>query len=575
MLLAGAPAQGAIAAGAPLYTYVVLQDGSRRSYDEALAVACLQGIINRDSPELYVLSSRDARPQFWLDVLSGDGRWLEGRALTRISDLDGLVRLAGGRLKGAVIWDPGVPATLNVATTIAGVEDAVALSPELAEEKLRAWGLPVIADLRGKFTGAETGSRKNDAYRWAIRQYLAKGRCSSHRLCLFEDSFATRERGNIGYVVTRDWAVCNRSFVFDLSPWGDERPGDDTGQRLGLDLETYRMILEATMRNAAGRHATELTGFFSFEKYSAFGGHRSAHEPVPTEWETVWLISPYNFYQNTASSDCFNQSLHSKAPRPALRQHWVSRTPPLEAKAYLCILMADYDSSTPLYDFLPDNFHKPSRGTLPLAWGINPNLLETYPDLISYFYSMASPEDTFTADASAAGYVNPSRIRKDSLPLFVAHCTAFYHEADMDISPMVLDWCQPTADVKDAFSRFSPGGYASIIYDFHGGTSAPLRPQVWRGMPMTELINDAGDAFSSPQKTADLMAHAIRGRGASLPGFYFFRIVWANTGGVTEAVALLRQKLPGIEIEVLDPHGFFGLLRQYLEKQQASPGGRN
>ena len=83
-------------------------------------------------------------------------------------------------------------------------------------------------------------------------------------MCLFEDSFSTRARGDLGYVVTRDWAVKNRAFVFDLSPWGDEKPQDDPDQRLGLDLETYRMILEETLRHSAGQHMTELTGFFAF-----------------------------------------------------------------------------------------------------------------------------------------------------------------------------------------------------------------------------------------------------------------------------------------------------------------------
>jgi hypothetical protein len=545
----------------PLHVFVLAQDGSRRSYDEAVAVACIQGVVNRDSPDLYVLSKGDEHPRFWLDVLSSGGRWLQGRPLEPVADIDALVRLAGARLKGAVIWDPRVPATLNVATTIAGVEDAVVLSPELADEELGAWGLRVIRDLRGMFTGAETGSSKDDVYRWAVREYLAKGRCSSHRLCLFEDSFGTRERGNIRYAVTRDWAVCNRSFVFDLSPWGDEAPADDPGQRPGLDLETYRAILGATERNAAGRQMTELTGFFSFKKYSNVPGHRSAHEPVPTEWETVWVITPYNCYQNTVSSDCYNQSLHSQAPRAPLRQHWATRSPALGRKAYLCILMADYDSSTPLYEFLPKNFHKPGCGSLPLAWGLNPNLLETYPDLIAYFYAMASPEDTFTSDASAAGYFNPSRVPPRNMPLLVEHCRRFFREADMDIAPMVLDWCQPTPAVLDAFARFSPAGFGTIIYDFHSGTGRPARTQVWRGMPVTELINDAGDAFSSAERTADEMAGAIKGRGAGAPGFYFFRIVWASTGGIEEAVGLLRRRLPALDIEVLDPHAFFGLLK--------------
>jgi hypothetical protein len=317
----GAGGVHAVEASKPLYTYTLTHDGTRDSYDEALAVASLQGIINRQSPTLYLLSRKNTRPQFWLDLLAQDGRWLEGKERRSVVDLEALVKLAGNRLKGAVIWDPAVPASVNVATTAAGVDDAVVLSPELADRYLVQWHVPVLQDLRGRFTGAETGSKKNDAYRWAIREYLAKGSCSSHLLCLFEDSFSTRTPGDIGYVLTRDWAVKNRAFVFDLSPWSDEKPLDDAEQRLGLDRETYHLVLAETLRHSAGRQLTELTGFFAFSKYSNMPGHKSAHEPVPTEWETVWLISPYNCYQNTISSDCFNQSLHSQAPRQPLKQH--------------------------------------------------------------------------------------------------------------------------------------------------------------------------------------------------------------------------------------------------------------
>jgi hypothetical protein len=62
----------------PLYTYTLAQDGTPEAYDEAMAVACLQGIINRESPELYVLSRKNTRPQYWLDILSKEGRWLAG-----------------------------------------------------------------------------------------------------------------------------------------------------------------------------------------------------------------------------------------------------------------------------------------------------------------------------------------------------------------------------------------------------------------------------------------------------------------------------------------------------------------
>jgi hypothetical protein len=458
-----------------------------------------------------------------------------------------------------------------VATTVAGVRDAVVLSPELAGRYLAQWHLPILQDLRGKFTGAETGSRKNDAYRWAIREFLSQGLCSPHRLCLFEDAFSTRARGETGYVVTRDWAVRNRAFVFDLSPWGDEAPGDDPGQRLGLDLETYRMILAETLRQSAGKQMTEMTGFFAFSKYSDTPDHRSAHLGVPTEWESVWLISPFNCYQNTISSDCFNQSLHSHAPRLPLKQRYGAKPVTLENKSYLCILMADYDSATPLYDFLPNHWDDPDRGKIPLAWGINPSLLETYPDLIAYFYQTASAEDTFTADASAAGYMNPNRIRQEYLPLFVRHNKQFFREADMTMAPMVLDRDPPSPDVKDAFQQFAPDGFATIVADVLGRRGHFPEPQVWKGMPILELLNDTCNSKQSGPM-AEIMARVIQSRGNVHPGFYFFRTTWVNPGVITGAVALLRGQHPELNCEVLSPRAFFTLFKEH--QQPAGPSSR-
>ncbi len=549
----------------PIYTYTLTHDGSPESYDESMAVACLQGIINRDRPRLYVLSKKDGRPEYWRKILSSKERWLAGKAFKPLADLNALVEMARPGLKGAIIWDPEVPASVNVATTIAGVEDGVVLSPEYAKKYLGDWKLNVLADLRGRFAGKETGSRKNDAYRWAIREYLQKGRCSNHFLCLYEDAFSTRAKGDIGYVLTRDWAVKQRAFVYDLSPWGDEVPGDDPGQQLGTDLATYRMMLEANFKHSAPDRTTEVAGFFAFAKYSNVPGHKSAHDPVPTEWETVWLISPYNCYQNTVASDCFNQSFHSQAPWTPLKQHRPAGTPKLTNKAYVCFLMADYDSTTPLYSFLPNFWDDPSRGRVPLAWGINPNLIETYPDIIAYLYETATAADYFTADASAAGYMNPNRIKKEYLPLFVRHNRHFFRQTDMTIAPMVLDWDEPTADVKDAFTQFAPDGFATIVIDYHQTGGKHPESHVWKGMPVTTLINSIGSPVDHEQ-TADTIFESVRHKPKDTPGFFFFRIVWVSPTRVVDSMAALRSKHPELDIEQVDPYTFFRLFAQHYGK---------
>lgn len=548
-----------------MYTYTICPNGTADTYDETLAVACLQGIINRSRPGLYLLNEKDGRPAAWLDTLSTNGRWLQGVNRKLAPGFSTLIKLAGENLKGAVIWDPDVPATVNVATTVAGVENAVALSPAYYERLAEKHRLPILMDLRGKFTGSETGSSKNDAYRWAIREYLAKGKCSSHLFCLYEDSFYTRETGNISYVVTRDWAVRNRAFVFDLSPWGDEKPADDPNQPLGTDLATYKLLLEEMLRQSNGKHMTEMAGFFCFQKYSNVPGHESRHDPVPTEWETVYLISPYNCYQNTVAGDCYNQSLHSQAPVAKLKQHRPGRIPDLENKAYVCVFMADYDSATPLYQFLPNFWADPERGKIPLAWGINPNLIETYPDVIEYFYSTASENDYFTADASAAGYMNPNRVRNEYLPLFVRHNKRFFEMTDQTIAPMILDWSFPTPEVKDAFRKFSPDGIATIVYDFHATPHrhSPMEPHVWKGMPVDDLINE-GYNFETSDKAAQTFWNRIKRKKPGEPGFFLFRIVWASPGQVAGALNALKAAHPEQEIEIVDPYTYFTLLKRYL-----------
>jgi hypothetical protein len=576
-LLAGS----ASAAGKPIYTYALSLARDAESYDRALVVACIQGIVNRQGPELYVFGASTGfrRPagdwaegvarldhsREWYQTFRAEGQWLHGRPEVSLPDLDALVAFAGKRLQGAVIWDPDVPATVNVATTIAGIRDAVVLSPELAERYRERWKLPLLYDLRGRFTGKETGSRKNDPYRWAIREFLEPGLCSTKLLCYYPDSFVARENGAWDYVVCRDWAIKNRAFVFSLWPWSDEPAADEPSQASGTDHATFTTILAETMRQAKGRHLTEMAGFIMFYDGPMWCNKLVTKHPdgVYTEWETVWLISHYNTYQNTACGWIFNQSVHCHYRPPALRQPEPPPVPVLQNKTYACILMADYDSATPLYGLLKECWKDPARGVLPLAWGVNPNLVDTLPDLLAYYYRTAGPNDTFVSDASCAGYFNPNRVRPESLPLFVKHNRRYFRQLDMSIAGMVLDFDQPTPAVKDAFAQFAPDGYACITWDQHGmGGKAPA-PQVWKGMPVFEQTGGPS-SLEAPAVAADIMSRAMPQQQQDKPYFQYFRIVYTRPSAVVQTIGLLRAKRPELDLEVVGPQAFFGLLKQHL-----------
>jgi len=157
--------------------------------------------------------------------------------------------------------------------------------------------------------------------------------------------------------------------------------------------------------------------------------------------------------------------------------------------------------------------------------------------------------------------MNPSRIAPESLPLFVEHNLKLFREADMAIAPMVLDRDPPSPEVKDAFCRFAPGGYATIVADVLGRRGTYPEPQVWKGMPVLELYNDTCNS-KEPAQIAGQIAKVIKAGGNTVPGFYLFRCVWVNPTTVKDARDVLRREHPDLQVQVVDVYTFFELFKR-------------
>jgi hypothetical protein len=133
----------------------------------------------------------------------------------------------------------------------------------------------------------------------------------------------------------------------------------------------------------------------------------------------------------------------------------------------------------------------------------------------------------------------------------------------MSIAGMVLDFDQPTPAVKDAFAQFAPDGYACITWDQHGtGGKAPA-PQVWKGMPVFEQTGGPS-SLEAPAAAADIMSRAMPQQQQDKPYFQYFRIVYTRPSAVVQTIDLLRAKRPELDLEVVGPRAFFGLLKQHL-----------
>ncbi|MGW0858525.1 GxGYxYP domain-containing protein [Streptomyces sp. NPDC002690] len=141
-------------------TRLDVADVSSLDGNDQLLLTTLQGVVNRRSPRLY----------FNFDSGDVDLRWLPGTGarVTRHDRALDLVARCRNEVRGAILHDPDVPDSVNVATTLAGLENAVVATAEQARE----YGLKTVADLRGRFDADDVLS----TYRWQLDHLFP--RCS-------------------------------------------------------------------------------------------------------------------------------------------------------------------------------------------------------------------------------------------------------------------------------------------------------------------------------------------------------------------------------------------------------------
>lgn len=128
--------------------------------DQAL-LGTLQGVVNRRRPRVYLRYAGDDAT--WLDTL--------GVPTTNHDDPMRLLELYRDEISGVIVYDSEVPDTINIATTLAGLEGAVIAHPEQVD----AYDLPIVDDLRGRFTDDPVAT-----YRWQVEHLFP--RCTNRLL---------------------------------------------------------------------------------------------------------------------------------------------------------------------------------------------------------------------------------------------------------------------------------------------------------------------------------------------------------------------------------------------------------
>jgi hypothetical protein len=589
-----------------------------RDYDTLVLLSTLQGVVNRDQPRLYLLGdhSRNGAPgvdEFWLKVYQERGQpygWLAQTEIITLTSIVEVLDTFAPALQGVVIWDPAVPATLNVATTMAGVEDrAVLRAGSEINDMVRAY-LPAEVSLVGMFQpGAATlpgsstpatGSPKADAYLWAREKYLDTGLANPEFLAyLLDGTPATRyaagqmTRGGT-YALERDYVVQQRGFAFDLSPWLDEVPLDDPDQPPGTDATTLTQLVEAAQMHADGE-LIKIWGFIPwYEKYSSHVG--GAHLPTDGEWESTWLFSQHNGYLQGGGGDAYgvamaNVSFHKFGPKPAPRpgvagpdkaeliaQGYLTADGQLPPdKTYVMFYAGDYDLAHPVLAFMgsyataawPD----PHRGDIPLGWGLNPGLVEDIPAVVTYLYSTASDQDYFVGANTGAGYINPDGLSEVALLRWLWRTGWYYRTYGYDVQGFLLNGNGAHLSQRrlDAFTWLTPKGILSPQIQ----TDEPW-PRLQGRTPVSAIPNEslAGTPDVAAQAIHTVYQRTVLREGrppfiAMRSAFQSPTFLWGTRDRLYTFEAEGRfTDLNGNPIqpnyEVVSPPVFFALLRQYL-----------
>jgi hypothetical protein len=319
-------------------------------------------LTSRDQPRIWIQRNQEDRN--WLDWLKEKGH-IDG--YTVVTNWPDLFKQFSNAYKGAIIPDPKLYRGDLLAVNVAGCEDLIVATPELADKL----GLPVQQDLRGRFKTYVEGMQ------WVWANYKNK---LSHHLCNF---LHPPRLSNCAFAYDLQW----RGVMFwVVGPVDETKPGSD--------------------RFAERRLMAEI--FSEMDPNVAVLGYPWAGEGVGMgEGDGVAFASRYakglvcsDFLGNACvmSGVHIDRMMQPKQPTP----------PPLDKNSiYIALVMSDGDNEQTWLGLFMNYFNHPAFGKFPFAFGMGPVIRELMPAMAQWYYEHASPQTEFIADVSGVAYIQP------------------------------------------------------------------------------------------------------------------------------------------------------------------------
>jgi len=376
LLPASLAAAGAVPGSAERAAWVMHFDGDwqvAKGLPEKLLLVSLQGLANRTAPRLYVVHPKD----FQWEITEPLFEFYQRKhhvTFTEIKTAEAALALFAKYAKGYVVWEPAVSASMNVAFTLAGLEDAVVITAAQIAQ-VEAHGLKKIDDLRGRYTGQTDAQIYRDAY----TRYWS--RCTHESIMLMGG-----HAGAVRMPAMADWGVRQKMFFHDLSA-NPIHP-----EEVALNKKLYSELVPLA---------------------TVFGWHSYAKD---TEEQQTTLLSSYGLRMeglHNLPNLSFNCQFSFTPGFKFKNNHHVALDAKLtaEKKVYLSFVQSDSIGI--------GVWTKPGRGKLPFGWQVTMNWTKFSPAALEYFHESATKNDYFIGGLSGPGYMYPNHIPADKFELLM------------------------------------------------------------------------------------------------------------------------------------------------------------
>jgi hypothetical protein len=352
--------------------------------------ASLEGIVNRTRPQI-VCANRVEQAFAWLDI--------HKLSYHSISGYDAILKYRTN-VTGLVVTDPDQPHTLNLATTMAGVNDELICDPRLLATLTNApYNLPIVDDVRGRF-----------ADKVAVYRYL-RSNCWSHCTHRIFAGMGPTLHGHL-----RDYLVATKTATVWLGP---DNPDD---------AEVLRSFVS---------DMTPLNGvYMGWWPGEGDGLEWIAHYGIPV-----------------LASDFFcNATVFSGVAQP-IRVPKIPPPPPLENLVYVAMILSDGDNVQYMQHTMKIDWDNATRGTIPIGWTASPLAVDLDPMMLSYYWRTATTNDCLVSGPSGAGYAHINDWNPANLAAFARISAPYLERSGLRV---ITIWDRVTVPVAQAFATNCP-----------------------------------------------------------------------------------------------------------------------